>query len=94
MTGGGGGDASDALLRLHAQLAAFVPELRQVQQLLMASLALDDTSAVAPMLMQRLQQCEATILVLSAPLVVVSLGGSLGRRQHAGSTHLAANSAP
>lgn len=46
--------------------------LRQVGQLLEASLALGETSEVAPQLRQRLRQCEVAAIVLSSPLTVVS----------------------
>lgn len=52
------------------QLAGSVPDLRRVSQLLAASLAQAPDSAVAPQLQQRLQRCEAAIVVLSLPLTV------------------------
>lgn len=57
------------MLDLHAQLACHVGDLRQVEQLLRASLSLNDSSAVAPLLRQRIQLCGAAISLLSAPLV-------------------------
>lgn len=72
--GGEPGDSQSAteLRRLHSELGAYVPELHQVHHLLEASLALGDNTEVAPMLRQRLRQCEVAALVLSSPLTVVS----------------------
>lgn len=62
--------AADELVQLHARLGQSVPELRQVEALLQASLGLSHTTEVAPLLQQRLQQCGAAIVVLSLPLAV------------------------
>ncbi|KAI7844034.1 hypothetical protein COHA_002374 [Chlorella ohadii] len=72
--GGEPGDSQSAteLRRLHSELGAYVPELHQVHHLLEASLALGDNTEVAPMLRQRLRQCEVAALVLSSPLTVLA----------------------
>lgn len=72
MDGGGGGNEAEAretLLQMHAALRGAVPELRQIEQLLRASLELNHDSEVAPLLQQRIQQCAASIALLSAPLM-------------------------
>lgn len=69
---GGAPVTRQQLLDQHAQLATHVGDLRQVDQLLRASLALNESSAVAPLLRQRIQLCGAAITLLGAPLAVTA----------------------
>ncbi|KAL4856508.1 Glutamyl-tRNA(Gln) amidotransferase subunit C [Chlorella vulgaris] len=71
------------LAQLHHELHALLPELLQVQQFLSSSLALNEQTEVAPLLRQRLHQCQAAAQLLQAPPDATADAGQVAAHEKA-----------